>query len=301
MPDQGQVYRFRDHVVAGVNWRPTRFVGEVPRSRVCCICRMIVKRIVLLPCDHCLCQSCYSVISEGAGGRCPLDQEPFDEEECSRYNLPTRKASTLKVYCWNEDRGCVYEGTIEDMLRHYENECAFHSVECQRCGIRALHKELVTHYASGCTASASSARKENESSASTAPTLPDLRNALRNVETLLREANHEQLLLEIQGKINELTEQVRNQEHRLGEIAGEVAASVKAGMAQAAAPISGTALQARSNPVDVVMRSAAHMSRYQYRFADRPQGAVEGRRPRHILQFYDPKTGLPCPPPDSTT
>ncbi|KAH7972909.1 hypothetical protein HPB52_018640 [Rhipicephalus sanguineus] len=57
MQDRGRVHRFHDHAVAGVNWRPTRFVDKVPTSRVCGICRMIPNRILVLPCGHLLCQS----------------------------------------------------------------------------------------------------------------------------------------------------------------------------------------------------------------------------------------------------
>ncbi|KAH7975054.1 hypothetical protein HPB49_022988 [Dermacentor silvarum] len=98
MPDHGtgQVHRFRDHVIAGVNWRPTRFVDEVPNSRVCGLCRMIPKQTVLLPCSHALCQSCHGASLEGGVGHCPLDQEPFEETECNGVNFPARKASSLK-------------------------------------------------------------------------------------------------------------------------------------------------------------------------------------------------------------
>nr|XP_050030135.2 TNF receptor-associated factor 3-like [Dermacentor andersoni] len=134
MPDHGpgRVHRFRDHVVAGVNWRPTRFLDDVPSSRVCGLCRMIPKRTVLLPCGHALCQSCHAASLAAGVGRCPLDREPFEEEECVGYEFPTRKANAVMAYCWNEAHGCEYTGTMERMLEHYENECTFHTVECLR-------------------------------------------------------------------------------------------------------------------------------------------------------------------------
>ncbi|KAH7976526.1 hypothetical protein HPB52_015803 [Rhipicephalus sanguineus] len=97
MPDLRRVHRFRDHAVAGVNWRPTRFVDEVPNLRVCGLCRMIPRRILVLPCGHLLCQSCHTASSQGCRGQCPLDQEPFEEDECDSYDFPTRKANALKT------------------------------------------------------------------------------------------------------------------------------------------------------------------------------------------------------------
>ncbi|KAH7975687.1 hypothetical protein HPB52_004128 [Rhipicephalus sanguineus] len=203
MPDLRRVHRFRDHPIEGVNWRPTRFVDEVPSSGVCGLCRMIPNQIVVLPCLHTLCQACHAASSQGAGGRCPLDQEPFEEAECGSYHWPSRKANALKVHCWNDAHGCEFEGAMELMLRHYENECTFHTVECLQCGEEVLHKELSRHYAA-----------ENASSDSQVLTLQDVTAALEELKALLRDANHEQLLLAIQSQMNELIEQIRNQEHR---------------------------------------------------------------------------------------
>ncbi|KAL1470590.1 hypothetical protein MTO96_004543 [Rhipicephalus appendiculatus] len=187
MAHRSRVHRFRDHPIAGVNWRPTRIVDELPRSRVCGLGRMIPKRTVKLPCLHILCQSCHA------------------------------------VYCWNESNGCEYKGAMGDMLQHYEKECVFHTVECLRCGEAALHRELATHCVAGCSVRVSSPRSENTSSESKALTLEDVSNAL-DVKTLLREPN--QVLPAIQSQVNELTDQAGNQESRLAEVADEVGTSL---------------------------------------------------------------------------
>ncbi|KAL1483825.1 hypothetical protein MTO96_032935 [Rhipicephalus appendiculatus] len=123
---------------------------------------------------------------------------------------------------------------MEDMLRHFEKECSFHAVECLRCGKAVLHRELATHYLTGCPAGVSSARRtENASSDFRALTLQDLRNALEEVKTLLKDPNHDQVLPSIQSQVNELTEQVRNQESCLAEITLE-SRSVSAETAQVA-------------------------------------------------------------------
>ncbi|XP_070376853.1 uncharacterized protein [Dermacentor albipictus] len=256
MPDHGggRVHRFRDHIFAGVNWRPTRFVDEVPSSRVCGLCHMIPKRTVLLPCSHALCQSCHAASLEEGVGQCPLDREAFEEGECVGYEFPARKANTVKVYCWNEAHGCEYTGTMDRILEHYENDCTFHTVECAGCGEGVQHRYLAMHYAAGCRARVSVAI--TESSEHTALTLADVNAALEDVKAMLGCLNHDQLLPVIQSQFNELKEEVRNQEARFAEITRELGAcenNLKGEMAQIAATISSTVSQQRmsqQNPLE---------------------------------------------------
>nr|XP_054923504.1 uncharacterized protein LOC129383188 [Dermacentor andersoni] len=243
MPDRGQkrVHRFRDHVVAGVNWRPTRLVDEVANSRVCSLCRMIPERPVLLPCGHALCQSCHAASLEGGCEQCPLDQVQFEKAECVGCEFPSRTANTVKAYCWNEAHGCEYTGTMNRMLEHFENECTFHTVECLRCGEGVKHRELATHYAAGCSAGASAAI--TQASEHTALTLAHVNAALEDVKARLGCLNHDQLLPVIQSQLNQLTEQARNQEARLAGITRELGAcenNLKGEMAQIGATISST-------------------------------------------------------------
>ncbi|KAH7975686.1 hypothetical protein HPB52_004127 [Rhipicephalus sanguineus] len=267
MPDLRRVHRFRDHAMAGVNWRPTRFVDEVHSSRVCALCRMIPKRTVLLPCDHALCQWCHAANSQGCSGRCPLDQEPFDEAECTSCEFPTRKANAMKVHCWKEAHGCEFEGAMEFMIRHYENECTFHTVECVRCGQEVLHRELSTHYVAGCSGAVSLPRLENAFSGSQALTLQDVTAALEELKTLLRNANHEQLLLAIQTQMNELIEQVMNQESRTAVNTHNDAAHAISEVAQVSAPTPSTSLREGTsswrNPTEEASPSSTSRSRLQ--------------------------------------
>ncbi|KAH7976527.1 hypothetical protein HPB52_015804 [Rhipicephalus sanguineus] len=212
MQDSGRAHRFCDHAVAGVSWRPTRFVDEVPTSRVCGLCHMIPNRILVLPCGHLLCQSCHTAISQGVGGRCPLDEEPFDQAECGSYDLPTRTASAMKVYCWNEAHGCQFEGTMEDILRHFEKECTFQTAECLRCGEVVLRRELSTHYLAGCTTLVCSARTQNTSPESTAPSLQDVIASPEEVKTLFRDSGKGEHPTATENAMNELADESGNHE-----------------------------------------------------------------------------------------
>nr|XP_054924794.1 uncharacterized protein LOC126527604 isoform X5 [Dermacentor andersoni] len=290
MPDhgRGRVHRFRDHVVAGVNWRPTRFLDEVPSSRVCSLCRMIPKRTVLLPCGHALCQSCHAASLAAGVGRCPLDQEPFEEAECVGYEFPARKANAVRVYCWNEAHGCEYTGTMDRMLEHYENDCTFHAVECWRCGEGVQHKDLPTHYAAGCSVGVSSAI--TESSEHTAVTLADVNAALEDVKAMLGCLNHDQLLPVIQSQLNELAEQARTQAARFTRELGACEHNLKGEMARITATISSNTSHqrtSRENPEEEAGASS--------RLSLRSEKALILRKLEHIADLEHLRQTSPKP------
>ncbi|XP_075729493.1 uncharacterized protein LOC142761702 isoform X3 [Rhipicephalus microplus] len=286
MPDQQRVHRFRDHAVAGVNWRQTRFVDEVPSSRVCALCRMIPTRTVLLPCSHALCQSCHAASSEACGGRCPMDQEQFEEDECVSYDLPTRKAIAFKVHCWNEAYGCEFEEALAPMLRHYENECTFHTVECLRCGEDVLHRELQTHYVAGCRAAVSATVTENASPECTTLTLRDVTAALEELKSMLRDANCEHLLLSLQSQMNELVEQIRNQAFKTAVIPQDVAAPAMSAMAQIGEMSTSTSLQEgnfRRDPNEEANTPSTSCSRSKKR-SEHPEAKALVDLPQDVLR-----------------
>ncbi|KAH6941498.1 hypothetical protein HPB50_019154 [Hyalomma asiaticum] len=141
--------------VSGANWRPTRFEDELTLSHyVCCVCHVIPSTTVLLPCSHLLCEQCLTGSVRQDGERvCPLDVQPFSEDECQMIKLPSKTKQNLKAHCWNEDDGCEFVGTIEAVLLHYDRECAFHALQCPRCDGRILRADLAAHYVAGCSES----------------------------------------------------------------------------------------------------------------------------------------------------
>ncbi|KAL3244947.1 hypothetical protein MRX96_018428 [Rhipicephalus microplus] len=122
------------------------------------------------------------------------------------------------------------------MLRHYENECTFHAVECFRCGEQVLHRELPTHYAAGCSAAVCLTSTKDTPSVSQALTRQDVTAALVELKTLLKGANQELLLPAFQSQINELTERIRNLESTSATITHAVAATATSDMARIKVP-----------------------------------------------------------------
>ncbi|KAH8030538.1 hypothetical protein HPB51_008183 [Rhipicephalus microplus] len=99
MPKRGRVLRrVRDSDVPGVNWRPTLFAEEFLHPHACCLCQVIPRNTILLPCTHALCDTCErgSLRRNGTGGTCPLCGENFEEDECQAIKISPKKASNLK-------------------------------------------------------------------------------------------------------------------------------------------------------------------------------------------------------------
>ncbi|KAL1478346.1 hypothetical protein MTO96_035085 [Rhipicephalus appendiculatus] len=158
MPDRGRRQALHQLCDAGsgANWRPTRFEDErTVKQYACCVCHVIPNTTVLLPCSHILCQQCVTgCVVRNGGSVCPLDAEPFCEDECQKLKLPYKKKRNLKAHCWNEADGCEFVGTIEAVLLHYDRECAFHAVQCTRCEQRILRTDVAAHYVTGCSQNA---------------------------------------------------------------------------------------------------------------------------------------------------
>ncbi|KAK8755813.1 hypothetical protein V5799_001485 [Amblyomma americanum] len=204
--------------VVGSGWRPTRFVEAVPPHRVCNLCRILPESNVLLPCHHVLCDSCHAgcQVREN-GGVCALDGIPFSLQECRKNQLPTSTAETVGAHCWNEVQGCGFVGKLGDMLRHYEQDCAFHAVLCPRCGNWVRRCNMPNHYAAGCPPAGPAARASEPPSR---PTVVDVTSVLRQFMTHVKA--QDQMLPSLQSTLNTLHEKAGIHSARLEQVAGDV-------------------------------------------------------------------------------
>ncbi|XP_050031410.3 uncharacterized protein [Dermacentor andersoni] len=234
MPDHGRraLRRVCDSV-SGVNWRPTRFVDELMLTRyACCVCHVIPSTTVVLPCCHALCEQCQrgSVVQDG-GSVCPLDGEPFCEDECQKWQLPERKKQNLKAHCWNEAHGCDFVGPLAALLGHFEADCAFHTSPCQRCGENVPNAQLAAHYIGGCStnnfpsATLVESSTRGEAAASSSAT-GDLTATAQGFEGKA-EYRYEDEIPALQSQVNELTEAARSQGALLQELNGTMALSLQ--------------------------------------------------------------------------
>ncbi|KAH6922646.1 hypothetical protein HPB50_017455 [Hyalomma asiaticum] len=204
--------------VGGVNWRPTRFVAVNLHPYVCSLCGVISGKTLLLPCAHSLCETCTrGSFEDGTAASCPLDSEAFDEDDCTRITLPARKVNALRAHCWNEDMGCQFVDTLPAVLKHYEEECAFHFVQCPRCGASVQHAALVAHYKAGCHDGTKGPNHGEMLQAGRTSGPMDVSAAVNEFKSLIKNHYQDQLPA-LESKMNEITEQMMKHGELLKEM-----------------------------------------------------------------------------------
>ncbi|KAH7962672.1 TNF receptor-associated factor 6-A-like [Rhipicephalus sanguineus] len=150
---------------ADLDRRPTIFVPALPSESLCSLCGMLPAASFMLPCMHRLCGSCFFQCRH-ISDHCPIDQRVFRQEEVAPALIKKEAILDFRIRCWNAGNGCDAEDAVSVMLDHFANACMFHTVNCQKCGVKILHRELPGHVMSGCAATSSPARYVDDNACS---------------------------------------------------------------------------------------------------------------------------------------
>ncbi|XP_037273040.2 uncharacterized protein LOC119164946 [Rhipicephalus microplus] len=278
MPDnrRTRLYRLSGHAIGGVNWRRTRFAEDVPQTHVCCLCGTIPASTVLLPCSHLLCEPCREGSAGlGTGPSCPLDREPFDVQECHVVPMPTRKSSHLRAYCWNEAAGCGFVGSLDALLLHFERDCSFHVIECPRCDVTLLHKDLPEHCVTTCLAETASASTQPPPSQDQTLARHEFNAAVSDLKTPL--IDHNQLPV-MQSQLDEIVEHSKKQDAQVLEIArliGDLERTLRNELAQLVGGVSSMSSLLENLRPDERQRDSSKEERFQKGPVDSSSGVTQ--------------------------
>lgn len=145
-----------------LDWRPLHFVDSIPAHRICNACGVVPRVSVFLPCRHVLCNTCYEQCVCDKVQACPLDGDPFREEDVGWTDFPLENLLKRKVKCWNEDNGCEMDMAASEINKHFFEDCVHHSTRCPKCSALILRSKVCAHLRSDdCSTSTTHSMAEN--------------------------------------------------------------------------------------------------------------------------------------------
>ncbi|KAH7984371.1 hypothetical protein HPB52_020033 [Rhipicephalus sanguineus] len=131
--------------------RPVQPVGEdLPVGMLdCSLCSVVSSEHYTLGCKHTYCVACFVGIVKkqhtATSLQCPVDGKCFRPRKAlPKSTTDPELVRGLLVRCWNNDNGCGYTGTLEDMPAHFRG-CVFYRLTCSVCSTSLLRPELASH------------------------------------------------------------------------------------------------------------------------------------------------------------
>ena len=125
---------------------------DIPDRFLCVICYLPSRECYLTECcGHVFCKSCLDKTKASQYTDCPM---------CNDKRLVTfsnkqldREIKSLHIYCINKEKGCEWQGELNDINNHLGNSdgCQFEEVKCSNeCGKMIQQQYLTSHIETEC-------------------------------------------------------------------------------------------------------------------------------------------------------
>ena len=130
------------------------FVDKPHDRYICKICYLPSKEPYLSECcGHLFCKSCLDSVKKAAAisNACPICCDK--EFKTFRNKAIDREIRELQVFCANKEKGCEWQGELNDINNHLGNSkgCQFEEVKCSNeCGKMIEHRYLTNHVETEC-------------------------------------------------------------------------------------------------------------------------------------------------------
>ena len=121
---------------------------------LCKICHLPSRNAYLsVCCGHTFCKSCLDEIKHNrtySSKVCPVCR---DKKFSSVPNKQVdRKIRSLRVFCTNKEKGCEWQGELNDVNGHLSNGCIYESIQCTNgCGETLQRQCLTRHTTTECS------------------------------------------------------------------------------------------------------------------------------------------------------
>lgn len=203
-----------------VDWRPLHFVKPIDDVRVCSACRLVPRKSGFLPCRHVLCEPCYDQC-RSRGHVCVMDGEACPEAGVHWREFPDDKLLGREVTCWNKEYGCEATTTVSELVKHFYEKCAHHPSRCPKCSATVLHRNMITHVESRCSAHVLNRALSTPSSQRLPEEMREVQTLLRDIQQSLQSNATENELLN--SKVCEVAQQRAQVQEEIAVVVREVA------------------------------------------------------------------------------
>ena len=135
-----------------------KFVNPPPDRCICNICHLPSRDAYMTGqcCEgQTICKSCLDQWQKTAGNmKCPVCRDETGGFS-QNYHMK-REIKSFHIYCTNKEKGCEWQGELNDISNHLENSlgrcgCQFEEVKCSNeCGKMIQRQYLTSHVETGC-------------------------------------------------------------------------------------------------------------------------------------------------------
>ena len=132
-----------------------KFVNPVPDRCICNICHLPSRDAYMTGqcCEgQTICKSCLDQWQRTAGNiKCPVCRKE-NSGFSQNYHIK-REIKSLHIYCTNKEKGCEWQGELNDINNHLGNSdgCQFEEVKCSNeCGKMIQRQYLTSHVETEC-------------------------------------------------------------------------------------------------------------------------------------------------------
>ena len=130
------------------------FVQTPPDRLLCLICKFPSRDpYMTLCCGHGFCKSCLDKQrqAKSVSYACPMCRKEEPEFKTVPYKALEREIKSLHIYCTNKEKGCEWQGELNDINNHLSNGCQFAELKCpNECGKMIERRYLTSHVETEC-------------------------------------------------------------------------------------------------------------------------------------------------------
>ena len=138
----------------GLGGHDYKFLEITPDRLLCQICHFPSRDPYMSECcGHLFCKSCLDIAKKAVNisKACPVCREEEFKTFCNK--AIDREVRGLYIYCTNREKGCEWQGELNDINKHLKSStgCQFEELKCpNECGKMIERQYLTSHVETEC-------------------------------------------------------------------------------------------------------------------------------------------------------